>query len=386
MGNGVKKLRRARVGVLSVHPAPYRDETFAEIHRRGNVDINVLFYFGFDRGHVGWNYEHPVFPCSMLGGGISFGRKDRLMVGLIPYLLHNRFDALLIPGYARVNSLVTIMYAIATGTPYILFVDSTPQLDSRINRSAFKQRIVRCIFQKTSAFWVPGAASSLYLRDLDIDVKKIFQGAYCFDSFALAAQVDVERLQREQIRDSLSITNDTFVFLSVANMTKNRCFDLLIKAFTKIKVGAKVHLVMIGNRPERSTIESLLDDGGREGITIVDSAEFARLPSYYAIADAYVHAGHEPFSTATELGAISGLPIISTSGVGYIRDLIDRGGEPFIVDPYDLEALTSIMRLVVTDKDRSLESGRRSRHAALQRNSRWAAEEFEKAVAIAIRC
>ncbi len=371
--------------MLSVHPAPYRDETFNEIYRRGNVDIDVLFYFAFDKGHVEWNYERPGFPCSLFRGGLPVGKGDSLKVGLIKRLLDERFDVLVIPGYARINSMVTITYAIATHTPYILILDSIHHEDRKMLLSPLKRRIVQFIFKKAKAFWVPGEASSLYLRDLGINVERICQGAYCFDSPTLAAHVDAERQQREQIMGSLSITDGTFVFLSVAKMTKNRCFDLLIKAFTKIRSGGKVHLVIVGNVPERLSIDSLLDEVGREGVTIVDPVEFDRLPSYYAIADAYVHSGHEPFSTATELAAISGLPIISTSGVGYIYDLIDRGVEPFIFEPYDLEALTSIMRRVVAERGLFSESGQRIRNVALQRNARWAAAEFEKAVAEAIR-
>ena len=62
-----KPVTRPRVGIISIHPAPYRNGTFAALQTRGVVDVTVITLFDLDPGHGYWDLEESTYPNTNLG-------------------------------------------------------------------------------------------------------------------------------------------------------------------------------------------------------------------------------------------------------------------------------------------------------------------------------
>ena len=84
-----------------------------------------------------------------------------------------------------------------------------------------------------------------------------------------------------------------------------------------------LRVIVIGDGPEyikadaaKNTLDNLL---------LIKSVEFDELHRYYALADAYIHPGSEPFSLAFVEAAIAGIPLISTHDVGASSDYLIDG-------------------------------------------------------------
>src|SRR5262249_18411963 len=107
-------MHRTRVAIMASHPIPYQAPLFAELTRRGELDVMV--FFGDDYGKrprsSGWGMHDFVWKGEVTEGyshvflanraprphPLTFAGK--LNPGLIPAVMRFRPDALLLSGYA----------------------------------------------------------------------------------------------------------------------------------------------------------------------------------------------------------------------------------------------------------------------------------------------
>lgn len=93
-------------------------------------------------------------------------------------------------------------------------------------------------------------------------------------------------------------------FLMVGNDIPGRRIDVLVEGFRRYGKG---ELLLIGRGASKW--------GGMEGVA------WDELPRYYDEADVYVHNGEEQYSTAVQMAAQRGLPIICSKDVGIVADV-----------------------------------------------------------------
>jgi glycosyltransferase involved in cell wall biosynthesis len=371
---------KTRLLILSIHPAPYRDSTFLEIFRRGKIEVAIRFFFPLDVGHREWDWALPEFASKNLSLCLPFFKKDKLHLSVIKEFKRKCYDVVLIPGYSRATSVAAIALCEIYHLPYILSVDSFRYGEMHSKKITWWTAMRRNILKRSAAIWVPGKASRDYLISQYVPSRKIFEGAYCYDTKSLNNTLLSFKSNRTEIRKSLGLSEESFVFLTVGNMIPTRRYLTLVKAFEKASVFLDSDLILIGDGPDHFSIASLIQSSGMSHIRLFHSVPFGELASYYAASDAYVHPGAEPFSTATELAAIAGLPIVATPRVGYVHDLIKQGIQPLLCDIDDVDALQLNLRKLIVNRKFAAELGRHTASIAIQRNAQWAAEELENAV------
>lgn len=376
-------MKKPKVGILSIHPAPYRDGVFWQLAKRKNIEIEVLLYFNIDTGHAEWNYEKPEYPCQLIKGAIPLPNQDYIHIEILRKLIFGNYDVLVIPGYSRATSLLAILFSIISKTSFILNADSVIN-NKQSKKGEIKEYLKSYVLKKANAFLVPGKASREYFQSYGIPPEKIFEGGYCFDVAKLCLAIDEKKKERIMLRENYHIHKDDFLFLSIGKMVSFRRFMLLVKAFSAVKSKLPIHLFIVGDGPEKLHIEFFLQEYKINNIKLIGTIPFNELPAIYAISDAYIHVGKEPFSTATEYAAIAGLPIVSTLAVGYVHDLTYRGCSPILVELDDQEDISNKIRTVVDNSEEFKKLGFDLKNVALQRNLNWAADEFENAVFSAI--
>lgn len=371
---------KPRLLVLSIHPAPYRDPTFYEVLRRGRIGIDVRFFFSLDSGHKEWEWTLPQFPSKNLNLGVPFFNQDKFHLGILQELKKNSCDVVLIPGYSRATSIAALVLSEIKNLPFVLSIDTFHHGKVLSKKGTWRSAARLHFLKHAAAIWVPGKASREYLLSQSVPKRKIFEGAYCFDSKCMVNAFAHAKTRRSETREMLGLSDESFVFLTVGNMIKTRRYLTLAKAFDAVSTGLATDLVMIGSGPDRSSIEALIQSSGRGHIQILNSIPFHELFAYFEASDAYVHPGAESFSTATELAAIAGLPIVATPGVGYVHDLIKRGVQPLLSDIDDIDGLKSNLQTLILNRKYATELGEHTELVAKQRNAQWAAEELENAV------
>lgn len=371
-----------RLGVISIHPAPYRDPTFALVYRRRVVEIQVLTMFSKDVGHPYQDLGELPYPNTFLGKGYRIRNKVYWHPQIVPLLRKGRFDAVVVPGYNHLTSLAAMIYCWTTHTPLIFNTDSvlfTP--DTTVDRPT-RDWLVRQILKRSAAVWVPGKASRDYMQHYSVPSERIFEGGYCLDTARLAALEAEARKTRLNTRKRLGLNANDFLFLFVGRMVPERGLIFLAEAFAQASRFCKsISLLLIGKGPERRWLEEFFREQNLPSVRFLDPMPIEQIALYYAAADAYLLPSvNETYSLALAHAAISSLPVIATDRVGAVPDYF-RGEETgYVVPAGDARALGEAIERLSSDISIARKMGECAHKVALRRTTQWAAEQLEAAV------
>jgi glycosyltransferase involved in cell wall biosynthesis len=365
-----------KVCIISYHRAPYRDPVFTEVHRRGNVELSVLTMFPTDANHPYRGESEGDYSNTQLGRGYRILSRSRLHLGIVPALFHGKFDAVVVPGYIEATSILAILYCWVSRTP-LIYTGDTIESTNRTPR----KRLLSAILRRAAAAWVPGAAARALMEECGMKNDRIFEGAYCLDYAHLRHILDDRRLKRTDLRQSLNIAADDFVFLFVGRMIPERGIPHLVNAFAGVHANdAHTCLMLVGDGPVLDEVKRLVDAKGLSQVRIIPPTDFETLCDFYAAADAYVTAAiTEPYSLALAEAAIAGLPIVTTDSVGAAADYVRRGTGT-IVPARDPMALKNAMAELARDKNLARAMGKLGQELAGLRTVKWAADQLERAV------
>ena len=149
-------------------------------------------------------------------------------------------------------------------------------------------------------------------------------------------------------------TRDRFTILFVGRLQARKRIDYLLRACAQLE--SKPRLVIVGDGPERQSLESLAKE-------IYPNAEFIgakhgmELKPYFTEADLFVLPGTG--GLAIQEAMSYGLPIIVAQGDGTQDDLV-RKGNGWQIPPDDFEALISSMKEALSDVARLQRMGAES--------------------------
>jgi glycosyltransferase involved in cell wall biosynthesis len=142
--------------------------------------------------------------------------------------------------------------------------------------------------------------------------------------------------------------------LFVGRLQARKRIDLLLRACARLK--SKPRLVIVGDGPERETLESL----ARElypSAAFIGARHGEELKSYFAEADLFVLPGTG--GLAVQEAMSHGLPVIVAQGDGTQDDLV-RPRNGWQVPPNDLDALVATMKDALSDTARLRRMGEES--------------------------
>jgi glycosyltransferase involved in cell wall biosynthesis len=385
MMNSTESNKRPRAGIISNHQAPYRDATFTCLQRRGVFDIKCITLFDSDYGHKFWDLDEITYSNVTLTKHWGSLRNSCFHHQILSVLRKERFDVIVIPGYQHVTCWLAIIYCMITKTPFIFSLDKIHGRSASRIRSFLVSRAFGFIRRSASAFWVPGKASRQYLCNNGIKNDRIFEGCYNLGFDIVTEQLNNDRKkERLKTRRNFSIDENGFVFLMVANVLPNRRHDLLLESFSQVVAACpNSYLLLVGKGANQQTIRRLSKNTNTSNIRAIGPVTFAALAPLYTASDAYIHSGGEPYSTAVEYAAIAGLPIVTTTDVGAAEDYVIDGETGYVVSLEDVTGFANKMLLLAWDREAAQHLGQNTRKLACKFTSEWAAEQLEKAIAVA---
>ena len=143
----------------------------------------------------------------------------------------------------------------------------------------------------------------------------------------------------------------------VARLAHPKDPTLLLRAMPKLE---KTRLTLVGDGPERSTLEALCQDLKiNERVTFVGESSTPEV--FIAQADiVLLITQSEGLPLAILEGFRAGKPVIGTA-VGGIPEAINDGNQGYLVEPGNLSDLVSKLQILVTDQDLRHQMGKRAR-------------------------
>ena len=155
---------------------------------------------------------------------------------------------------------------------------------------------------------------------------------------------------RGQVRESLGIAEDAFVFGFIGRIQMDKGVNELLSAFRHIVAeDASAVLLMIGQMEDESTIEPELLEFAKSSEQVVFTGRVSDVYRYVSAFDVMVHPSYrEGFGMVLQEAGAMKTPIITTDILGP-SEFITNGENGVLVPPKDTVSLEEAMRLLKAD-------------------------------------
>jgi len=175
--------------------------------------------------------------------------------------------------------------------------------------------------------------------------------------------------QRTETRRRLDIPDDRFVVGWIGRMTAVKRAEDLLLAFRRLReAGVDACLCLVGDGPERATIERRARELGVMADTLFVGFQTDVAP-FYAAFDAFVLPSSREGTPASAIEALAaGLPVVTTR-VGGLPDVVSDGEDGFLVEVGAVDALAERLQRLAADPALRERMGAAGRRRVLQRYS-----------------
>jgi glycosyltransferase involved in cell wall biosynthesis len=292
------------------------------------------------------------------------------------------FDAVVIfTGYMHASFWIVLAAAKATGTA-ILFGTDGHELRSQDGerwKAALKSWMWPRVFGLADVVIVASSGGVALMRSLGIAPDRIVLTPNVVDNDWWARQA--AGADPVRIRQRWDVPKDAPVALFCAKLQPWKRPQDALEAFAAADI-PESFLVFAGEGPLRSKLEARARSLGiPDRVRFLGFVNQSGLPAVYRACDVLVlPSGYEPFGLVVNEAMLCGLPAIVSDRVGARYDLVSESKTGFVFPCGDVNALASILRKVLPDRDGLREMGDASR----QRMEPWSPLQNVEALVTAV--
>lgn len=377
VGSEAVAAKRFRVAYLVSHPIQYQ----APLLRRlsGHPEIDLVVYYMDESGAqrrldpefgvavrwdiplldgYAWHLLRNRSPWPDAGHFLRFVHPE-----IVTVLRRERYDALIVHGYAHATEWLAFLGAWASRTPVLLRGESTLLGRRPLWLALARRFLLRALLRRVRGALAIGTLNREFYRAHGVPEDRIFPVPYAVDNDRFQAEAEQLRATpRAALRDRLGWPRDLPVILYVGKLIpRKRPMDLL-EAYLRLLPDCPAVLVFVGEGSERRRVEAAATGRGGAHVRVTGFLNQGKISRCYAAADVLVlPSSHEPWGLVLNEGMCFGLPVIASSVVGAAPDLV-RPEENGVVYPVgDVDALARALRRLLEDRDRCTRMGVRSR-------------------------
>jgi 1,2-diacylglycerol 3-alpha-glucosyltransferase len=243
-------------------------------------------------------------------------------------------------------------------------------------RYVLAESIKRIVVSLFSAGLAGGQLQMEYLISLGLPRNRVFTGYDVVDNEYFRQMAEEIRSQASEVRRKYALPGN--YFLASARFVPKKNLPTLIRAYARYRQLAGNRddgqrttdngpwdLVLLGDGPLRADLCRLISDLRLNGhVHLPGFVQYRELPTYYALADVFVHASiTEQWGLVVNEAMATGLPVIVSNRCGCVPDLVAEGKNGFTFDPGSLKSLSKLMLDMWRLSKRRLEEMRaESRH------------------------
>ena len=367
--------RRFRLAVIASHVIQYQAPLFREMARAPDIDLTVCFcsrwgaeaYRDREFGReLHWDvplldgYRHKFLRNLSPLPAASASFAGLLNPGIVGELLRQRYDAVVIPGYARASYWLACLGAWLSGTPVFFRGEAVVRPGRPWWIRFSKWLVVRLLFHGTAAFLYIGSRSREFYEAAGIGPERLFFTPYTVDNDFFIESSSQFAAQRPALRAALGIETDRPVFLFVGKLVERKRPGDLLSAFARLKDRAS--LVFVGDGPLRQQLEAAARRAGLTSAVFAGFQNQSQLPRFYALADALIlPSSHEVSPLVLNEAMCAGLALVVSDAVPSAPDLVEPGGNGFCYPCGDVAGLSEILERLASSPGLVDRLGARSR-------------------------
>jgi glycosyltransferase involved in cell wall biosynthesis len=356
-----------RLAILVSHPIQHFAPWHREIAKLPGVDLKVFFYCDWgletykdaDFGReIRWDipliegYAHQFLAMPRRPARLSFSEVDNPNVG--EELDRFKPDVVKVFGYAYRSNWRAARWSRRNNKPLLLYSDSNAKAATSWWKRLPKEIIVRKFYSYVDGALFVGDNNRCYHEKFGIPAHRLFPGVLPIDGKLLVNSIHDRAEARRLVRERHQIPQDAFVVMfSGKFIDRKRPLDLVMAACEAHQRGIPVFALMVGDGPDRATIEEYCLKHEAQNVVITGFVNQSTIGEYYAASDAIaVTSSFDPHPLVVTEGAAFGIPAIASDAIGCIgpNDTARDGVNALVYPCGDRAALLNAIHKLYSDE------------------------------------
>ena len=310
-------------------------------------------------GHiVKWDVDLLAgYDARFVRGAERRGEPAGFFSVVAPQLWHEvrrgAFDALVVHGHTPAATLVAAAAAKMTRIPTFLRCETHLGLRRSALKSLLRRPLIGTYYRRLDGVLAIGSANREFYRAIGVPERRIFDMPYAVDNRRFMTGARLADGERKELRASFGVHDDRPIVLYAAKFQRRKRPDDLLRAAARLnREGVVFHLVMVGSGEMETELRALAQHLGLSNIHFAGFVNQVALPRVYAACDVFVlPSENETWGLAVNEAMCAGLPIVASSEIGCVPDLVHDGHNGRTFSAGNVGGLTDALRPLLTDPE-----------------------------------
>jgi glycosyltransferase involved in cell wall biosynthesis len=382
-------MKMIRLAIVSTHPIQYYAPIFQALARSQILAPRVFYTWSqtadaavtdleFERS-ITWDipllegYESEFVPNVAERPGTHHFRGLR-NPGLIQAIESWRADAVLVFSWNS-ESHLRVMRHFKSKIPVFFRGDSTLLRQAPWWKTIARRVVLGWIYRHIDVAIAVGSNNRDYYRWCGVPEDHITFAPHAIDTERFSDPDGSHERHAAQWRHELGIPASARTVLFAAKMVPIKDPMLLMEAF--LSSGAPGHLIMVGSGVLEPQLRARAR--GRNDIHFLPFQNQRTMPAVYRLGDVFaLPSRSETWGLAVNEAMATGTPVIASSAVGGVRDLLKEGLTGWVFETGSREQLTAALHKALTS---DAQMRRSMGEAAKQESCRWSIEAAAEGIA-----
>jgi glycosyltransferase involved in cell wall biosynthesis len=358
-------VRPIRVAFIHTHPIQYFGPLYSELNQTTELSVTALYLSDYsvrgaaDHGFglaVKWDIELLAgYEARFIRGAQRRAEPTGFFSAIAPALWHEirhgAFDAVVVHGHTPAAMLIAAVAAKTAGIPTFLRCETHLGLRRSAIKKVMRWLLIGAYYRQFDGVLAIGSANREFYRAIGVSEGRIFDMPYVVDNRRFMTGARHPDEGRRAVRAGLGVHDDRPIVLFAAKFQRRKRPDDLLRAAARLnREGVAFHLVMVGSGEMEMELRALTQQLRLSNIHFAGFVNQAALPRVYAACEVFVlPSENETWGLAINEAMCAGLPIVASSEIGCVPDLVHDGcnGRTFVAG--DVAALSGALQPLLTD-------------------------------------
>lgn len=342
-----------RTAIIHNIVTPYRNVLFDVLSEHSDIDLHV-FYCSKSHKKRNWNvpneldHEHTFLP------GLKVDRSDiqyHINPTIVSELAGKKFDATVIGGCTNLTMQLGYIISKIDCSGTVLWTERIRPPNGHLRRLV--DPVLRAMTNNADSVIVPTSRAKQFQESRGVGLEKLFVASNIIDNEDYWDEAGPELPVR---------------VLFVGQLVERKGVSYLLEAYESVH-NDNIELIIVGDGPQFEDYQQLARRRNLD-VTFTGWVSEERKREEFAKADLFILPSLEDLAPLVLNEALaSGLPILTTKGVGNASDMIIEGGNGAVVPTADSDTLAEKLSALVADPEELRKMGRRSKRIVDERFS-----------------
>jgi glycosyltransferase involved in cell wall biosynthesis len=354
-----------QVAFINTHPIQYFAPLYADLNRAEDLSVTALYLSDYSVrgardqgfGHIfKWDVDLLAgYDSRFIRGADRRGEPAGFFSVVAPQLWREvrrgAFDALVVHGHTPAATMIAAAAAKVTHIPIFMRCETHLGLRRSALKSWLRRLLIGTYYRRLDGVLAIGSANSEFYRAIGVPERRIFNMPYAVDNCRFMTGAQLAGGERKEWRAGFDVNDDRPIVLYAAKFQRRKRPDDLLRAAARLnREGVIFHLIMVGSGEMETELRALAQHLGLSNIHFAGFVNQVAMPCVYTACDVFVlPSENETWGLAVNEAMCAGLPIVASSEIGCVPDLVHDGRNGRTFSACNLAGLTNALRPLLAD-------------------------------------